>query len=134
MEMTKLGERDPEMDDQLDSDDDEVQETPTGLTRNQNRLLYLISVYSRPAQNAQESEGWMRQAALNVLMYEGIRSKHLDYDYAPASILVGTRRIFINISQEGKSDVDFLREEELVNGLKLQSRGMPSLYFPPLPH
>ena len=56
-------------------------------------------------------------------MYEGITAKVLDYDYAPMSVIVENRRIFINVSQEGKSDVDFLREEELLNGLKLQSRG-----------
>ena len=94
-----------------------------GLTRNQNRLLYLISLYTHPAQSSEEQEGWIRKSALAVLMYEGITSKVLDYDYAPASVIVENRRIFINVSQEGKSDIDFLREEELLNGLKLQSRG-----------
>jgi len=109
-------------DDGMDSDDSETAESPTGLTRNQNRLLYLISLYTHPAQSAEEQEGWIRKSALQVLMYEGITAKVLDYDYAPSSVIVENRRIFINISQEGKSDVDFLREEELLNGLKLQSR------------
>lgn len=45
-----------------------------------------------------------------------------DYDYAPASELVEGHRMFINVSQEGKSDLDYLREEELVNGLKISSK------------
>ena len=141
--------KDDPQDDGMDSDDSETAESPTvnldctpqfqkmqllieyvilvtlqGLTRNQNRLLYLISLYTHPAQSAEEQEGWIRKSALAVLMYEGITAKVLDYDYAPISVIVENRRIFINVSQEGKSDVDFLREEELLNGLKLQSRGM----------
>ena len=48
--------------------------------------------------------------------------KALDYDYAPASELIENQRKYFNISQEGKSDIDFLREEELLNGLKLSSK------------
>ena len=57
-----------------------------------------------------------------VLVYEGVVAQVLDYDYAPSSDLVEMRRKYFNVSQEGKSDVDFLREEELVNGLKLSSK------------
>jgi WD repeat-containing protein 35 len=46
----------------------------------------------------------------------------LDFDYAPASALIENRRIWMNISQEGKSDIEFLREEELVNGLQMSSK------------
>ena len=44
------------------------------------------------------------------LSYEGVAANVLDYDYAPASELIENRRIYLNISQEGKSDVEFLRE------------------------
>jgi len=47
--------------------------------------------------------------------------KVLDYDYAPMSRLVEGRRKYFNVSQEGISDIDFLREEKLVNSLKLSS-------------
>jgi hypothetical protein len=57
-----------------------------------------------------------------VLIYEGVVAQVLDFDYAPASCLVEGRRKYFNVSQEGRSDVDFLREEELVNGLKLASK------------
>jgi WD repeat-containing protein 35 len=64
----------------------------------------------------------VRKQALIVLIYEGIVGGVLDYDYAPSSALIENRRIWMNISQEGKSDVEFLREEELVNGLQMGSK------------
>ena len=46
---------------------------------------------------------------------EGIVAQVLDYDYAPSSMSIETRGA-TSICQEGRSDVDFLREEELSNG------------------
>lgn len=109
-----------EDDEEEDSEDDA--EEDTGLTENQNRLLYLISLYSKPAIRASDKEEWIRKPAMLVLLYEAIVSKALDYDYAPSSELVENKRKYFNISQEGKSDIDFLREEDLVNGLKLSSK------------
>ena len=94
----------------------------TGLTENQNRLLYLLSIYTHVAQTEEDKEEWIRKPALMVLIYEAVVAQVLDYDYAPQSQLVEARRKYFNISQEGKSDVDFLREEELINGLKLSSK------------
>ncbi|CAM9569802.1 unnamed protein product, partial [Phaeothamnion confervicola] len=94
----------------------------TGLTENQNRLLYLISLYTHRSGTRGESDHWLRKPALVVLLYEGIVANILDYDYAPQSELIENRRIWMNVSQEGKSDVEFLREEELVNGLHVSSR------------
>jgi len=67
-------------------------------------------------------EGWIRKPALVVLIYEGIIAGVLDFDYAPASVCIEHRRIWMNVSQEGKSDIEFLREEELLNGLQMSSR------------
>ena len=53
---------------------------------------------------------------------EGIVAQVLDYDYAPSSMSIENKRSYFNMSQEGRSDVDFLREEELLNGLKLSSK------------
>lgn len=64
----------------------------------------------------------MRKPALIVLIYEGIVSGVLDFDYAPSSQSVGNRRVWLNVSQEGKSDVEFLREEELLSGLQMSSK------------
>jgi WD repeat-containing protein 35 len=54
-------------------------------------------------------------------MYECIVAGVLDYDYAPCSLMIGTQRVWMNITQEGKDDIDDLREGGLVNGLKLAS-------------
>ena len=82
----------------------------------------MVSLYTHRAENEDDREEWIRKQALMVLIYEGVVSQVLDYDYAPQSDLVENRRKYFNISQEGKSDVDFLREEELINGLKLSSK------------
>ena len=52
----------------------------------------------------------------------GIVARVLDYDYAPSSEIVEGRRMYFNFSQEGASDLDFLREEELINGLKVMTK------------
>ena len=102
-----------------ESSEEEDDASDTGLTENQNRLLYMISLYTNIAQSDEEAEEWIRKSALLVMTYEGIVQQVFDYDYAPASMSVENRRKYFNMSQEGRSDVDFLREEELINGLKL---------------
>lgn len=83
----------------------------------------MISLYSRRATpGTDEKDQWVRKPALIVLIYEGIVAGVLDFDYAPASALIQNRRIWMNVSQEGKSDIEFLREEELVNGLQMSSK------------
>lgn len=86
----------------------------------------MISLYTRPARTVSEREQWIRRQALLVLIYEGIVAQTFDYDYAPQSILINDKRVFFNMSQEGASDLDFLREEGLLNSLRLSS----SLYNP----
>lgn len=106
-----------------DTESESEEDEDTGLTENQNRLLYMISLYSHKATpGTDEKDEWVRKQALIVLSYEGIVAGVLDYDYAPSSALIENRRIWMNVSQESKSDVEFLREEELVNGLQMSSK------------
>lgn len=70
-----------------------------GLTENQRRLLYLMSLYSSPATTSAEKERWIRKPSVLVLIYEGIVAQVLDYDYAPSSEVVESRRMYFNISQ-----------------------------------
>jgi WD repeat-containing protein 35 len=120
---------------QLKDDDDDVvssgseeesvseEDEDTGLTENQNRLLYMLSLYSHKATpGTDEKDEWIRKPALIVLLYEGIVAGVLDFDYAPSSCFIENRRIWMNVSQEGKSDMEFLREEELLNGLQISSK------------
>jgi hypothetical protein len=72
---------------------------PQGLTENQRRLLYLLSLYSHPAESSSEKEKWVRKPSILVLLYEGIVAQVLDYDYAPSSEIVESRRMYFNISQ-----------------------------------
>ena len=60
------------------------------------KLLYLISRYARCALGPDQTESWIRQIPLLVLVYEGVIAGVLDYDYAPCSRLV---------SAEGQSQV-----------------------------
>jgi hypothetical protein len=110
---------DDEFGDEDEDDDDGIE---TGLTENQGRLLYMIGLYTRPAKTSTDKEEWIRRQALLVLIYEAIVAQVLDFDYAPSSEIVEGKRLYLNKSQEGSSDIDFLREEELLNGLKLSSK------------
>ncbi|CAM9159563.1 unnamed protein product [Pylaiella littoralis] len=116
---TDSGAEESDTETESEGDDDEED---TGLTENQNRLLYMVSLYTHKADNRGDRDHWLRKPALVVLLYEGIVANVLDFDYAPQSELIENRRIWMNVSQEGKSDVEFLREEELVNGLHVSSR------------
>ena len=106
-----------------ETESESEEDEDTGLTENQNRLLYMISLYShRATPGTDEKDEWIRKAAMVVLLYEGIVAGVLDFDYAPSSNFIENRRVWMNVSQEGKSDVEFLREEELINGLQMGSK------------
>ena len=44
-----------------------------------------------------------------------------DYDYAPTSERVGVRKVWINVSQEARDDLDDLMEFGLIKGFRLCS-------------
>jgi WD repeat-containing protein 35 len=56
-----------------------------------------------------------------VLIYEGIIGNVFEYDYVPISTLIGTRRFWINFSHDGQSDIECLREQELIDALIIPS-------------
>jgi len=109
---------DNDAEEEPDEEDDERPE----LTQDQLKCLYMISRYSHASTSADEKEEWIRKVPLMVLIYEGIVAQVYDYDYAPSSEIIHTRRIYFNTSQEGRNDVDVLRELDLVNALKLSSK------------
>ena len=110
---------DEESEIESEEEDDEEEWTNDHL-----KLLYLISRYAECASTPEEREGWIRKNSILVLMYEGIVDGVFDYDYAPQSVLVGRKRLWLNITQEGKDDIDDLREGGLLNGLKLSSEDL----------
>ena len=92
------------------------------LTPNQLRLLHLLSRYSQPAAGPGEREQWVRRTPLLVLVYECVTAGVLQYDYAPCSVAIEGTRHFMNISQEGLSDLDALLEAGLVSALRVPTR------------
>lgn len=104
-----------------ESSDGESSEEEEEWTNDHLKLLYMISRYAECAATADDDETWIRKNSLLVLMYEGIVEGVFDYDYAPMSLLVGRKRLWLNITQEGKDDIDDLRQGGLLNGLKLSS-------------
>jgi len=95
------------------------------LTNNQSllyRRLYLIHLHTAKAKDRDSKDRWLRKQSLDILVYEGVVSELFDYDYAPQSSLVETRRVWLNVSQEGQSDIEVLREEELINALLVSSK------------
>jgi len=91
------------------------------LTREQERLLYLISLYSKPAQSLSEEEVWIKDLALKALIYQGITDKVFDYDYAPSVFMFDGVKRMVNVCQEGEDDINDLREMNLVSRLKLST-------------
>ena len=43
-------------------------------------------------------------------------------DYAPQPMLVNSTRCYLNVSQDGKDDLDDLREAKLVGSIKLTTK------------
>ena len=108
---------------QTATEDDEGEE----WTEEHLKVLYLISKYAKQAASTDEKEGWIRETQLLVLLYEGVVAGALDYDYAPMSVMIGKRNVWMNITQEGKDDLCDLRERSALNGLKLQSSAFQSI-------
>ncbi|KAK1946580.1 Uncharacterized protein P3T76_002132 [Phytophthora citrophthora] len=94
-------------------------------------LLYMLSRYAVCARTKEDKESWIRQIPLLVLMYEGIAAGGLNFDYAPAAMVIAQegrpKRIWMNTTQDGKSAIDDLREANLINGLKLSTKDYHSV-------
>ena len=107
----------PLADDRIDGEEEEP------WSEDHAKLLYMLSLYSSRAKAETDDERWMRQIPLVVMMYEAVVAGVLDFDYAPCSMTVShnglSRRLWLNITQEGKSAVDDLREKKMLNALKL---------------
>ena len=122
--MAEERDEDDEGDSGSESESETEEEEDTGLTENQNRLLYMISLYTHKAETHDDKDEWIRKPALLVLIYEGIVANVLDYDYAPQSELIENRRVYLNISQ--------VRPRGSANHAPAPSLSL-SLSLPPLP-
>ena len=103
------------------------------------KLLYLIDRYTGGSRGGVDDEvdfkdddasvdasgrRWIRMLPVLVLIYEGcVRDRTFTYDYAPQSTLVsGACSRHLNVCQDGKDDVDDLRERGFVDALKVTSK------------
>lgn len=89
------------------------------LSEDHFKMLYIISKYSHQAEHANDTETWIRKLPLLVLVYEGIVEGLFDYDYAPTSVFISGRRVYINLTQEGRDHIDDLIEAEMCRSLRL---------------
>ena len=105
------------VDEEPEESEEESEEEEEEWTNDHLKLLYMVSRYAACAETADDEETWVRKNSLLVLMYEGIVEGVYDYDYAPISQLVGRKRLWLNITQEGKDDIDDLRvvHEDMVD-------------------
>ena len=90
------------------------------LSEDHTRLLYLIYCFTEETDTDEET--WIRKVPLMVLIYQGIVQGVFDYDYAPAADILNGKRTYLNLSQEGRDDIDDLREAGLIYCLKLSSK------------
>lgn len=97
------------------------------------KLLYMIDCYTHggghggdvPDDDDDESvHRWIRLLPVLVLIYEGcVRDRTFSYDFAPQSTVVSAScSRHMNVCQDGKDDVDDLRECGLVDALKVTSK------------
>ena len=103
------------------------------------KLLYLIDRYTGGSRGVDDEfvgdfkddddefvdgRRWIRLLPILVLIYEGcVRDRTFSYDYAPQSTLVsGACSRHLNVCQDGKDDVDDLRERGFVDALKVTSK------------
>jgi hypothetical protein len=92
------------------------------------KILYLVSHYARSSKSDEQPETWIRDLSLDVLLYEGICAGKLDFDYAPISgefLYAGdgdevcVKRCYMNISQEARSAIGDLMEQDFIKSLKV---------------
>lgn len=104
--------------DAADVDELLKQETLDSLSVEHFKMLYLVSKYSAFAERAHDAEVWVRYQPLLVLLYECIVRGVFDYDYAPASAMVHGKRIYMNVTQEGRDHLEDLVEAKYVRALR----------------
>jgi hypothetical protein len=90
------------------------------------KLLYMLGMYTQPSSKKLLTEVAVRFLNFQILVFEAIRAGLLKYDYAPTSVEVcdgtGTRRLYVNISQEATSDILWFIEAELARRVSISTQ------------
>ncbi|MHA1252849.1 MAG: hypothetical protein ACTSRP_22875, partial [Candidatus Helarchaeota archaeon] len=87
------------------------------LTEPMKRLLYIIAEYTKL--NNEYGKLVIKDLPLKALIYYGIISNVLNYDYAPMSVMYMDNRRYLNVSQEGEDDLNDLRDLKLLNKIRI---------------
>ncbi len=93
------------------------------ITDDHRKLIYLVGIYANTLDKSADKENWFKDGPLYATIYELTAEGIFEtYDYAPVSVLGldGFHR-FMNISIEGKDDLDDLRELGLLNHMKIST-------------
>ena len=89
------------------------------------KLLYMLGLYTQTSSRKVLKEVAVRFLNFQVLVFEAIKAGLLTYDYAPTSVNLcdgtGTRRLYVNISQEATSDILWFIEAELARRVSISS-------------
>jgi len=91
------------------------------LTEEMKQLLVVIDEYTEEA--SEENLTWIKELPLMAVIYQGIIDGIFkDYDYAPWSVpmLDGSRQL-LNISREGKDDLEDLLNLRMLSILRLST-------------
>jgi hypothetical protein len=111
-----------EEEEDLDSDEEagaNGDEALFGRSSNNKKKKLLHRFDDAPVKYTQR---WLRELPALVLIYEGILREVFDYDYAPeAEKVFGGARMYMNISEEGRDDLEDLRELGFLEALKVTS-------------
>jgi len=90
------------------------------ITQEMRRVLYLIAEYTKKGD--EYGKLIIKELPLKAIIFKGIIDKVLDYDYAPISQMYIESRRYLNISQEGKDDLNDLRELGFLNKIRLATK------------
>jgi len=93
------------------------------LDDNKLKLLALLALYTKPAGKDDEYDHYIKDYALFSIVYDLITRGILDYDYSSRLILWKGAYVFMNISQEAISDLEFLVSKGLIQKIKFSTRG-----------
>jgi hypothetical protein len=90
------------------------------------KLLYMLGMYTQASSKKIRTEVAVRFLNFQLLVFEAIKAGLLTYDYAPTSVEVcdgtGTRRLYVNVSQEATSDILWFIEAELARRVSISTQ------------
>jgi hypothetical protein len=89
------------------------------------KLLAMLGIYTQSSSRKVLKEVGVRFLSFQLLVFEAIKAGLLNYDYAPTNVEIcdgtGTRRIYVNISQEATYDILWFLEADLARRISIST-------------